>query len=94
MPRPGLLPIAAAVALTVAAGLSIAAEQTRSPPATSLGAPRALPSPQGAGGATPQAKGTAASTGSPAVGSRALTGHEEESTEISPAHTAPDRASE
>ena len=101
MARPGLMPIAAAVALTVAAGLSIAAEHARSSPAAAL----ALPAPQGtsdAGGdhkaagvrAAPQAKGTAAAAPPPAVGSRALTGSEEEGSKMRPPRAPADRGSE
>ena len=105
MARPALMPIATAVALTVASGLSIAAEHVRSSPAVALGALLKLPAPQGtsdAGGdrkaaddATgSQAKGTAAAPPPPAVGSRALTGSEEENSKILPARAPADRASE
>ncbi|MFZ1105519.1 MAG: hypothetical protein WAN86_22125 [Hyphomicrobiaceae bacterium] len=101
MARPGLMPIATAVALTVAAGLSIAAEHAGSSPAAAL----ALSAPQGTGdaggdrkaaddAAESQAKGTAAAAPPPGVGSRALTGSEEEGSRISPARTPADRASE
>jgi hypothetical protein len=81
MARPALLPIAAAVALTMAAGLSIAAEHARSSPAAAL----ALPASQGTaeagvagkaanGAAEAQTKGVAGTAPAPAVGSRALTG--------------------
>jgi hypothetical protein len=91
------------MALTVAAGLSIAAEHARSSPAAALGAPLALRGHQGAGDggsdgkvagdkAAPQAKSTAA--GSPGVGSRALTGNEEVRSKMSRSRAPADRAPE
>jgi hypothetical protein len=95
------MPIATAVALTVAAGLSIAAEHARSSPTAAL----ALPAPQGTGdaggdrkaaedAAESPTKGTAAAARPLAVGSRALTGSEEEGFKKSPPRTAADRVSE
>jgi hypothetical protein len=87
MVRPGLMPIACAVALTAAAGLSMAAEHARSFHAAAVGSPVALPAPPGTdhadtgrdaadGGAVDGAE--AAVAPSPSVGSRALTGTDEE----------------
>ena len=64
MARPGLTPIAAAVALTVAAGLSIAAEHARSSPAAAL----ALPAPQGTGDAGGDHKAAGVSGGTSGEG--------------------------
>jgi hypothetical protein len=96
------MPIATAVALTVAAGLSIAAEHARSSPTAALGAPLAPQGTGDAGGdrkaaedaAESQTKGTAAAARPLAVGSRALTGSEEEGFKKSPPRTAADRVSE
>jgi hypothetical protein len=89
MRRPGLMPIASAVMLTVAAGLSIAAEHAYSSHPVAHGVPLALPAPQGTGdtdigsnaadvSAASQAKAGATAAKLPAVGSRALTGNDEE----------------
>ena len=89
MRRPGLMPIASAVTLTVAAGLSIAAEHACFPHAAGRGAPLVLPAPQSTGDgdigsnaadvrAASQVKGGTTAAKSPAVGSRALTGNGEE----------------
>jgi hypothetical protein len=87
MARPGLMPVASAVALTVAATLSIAGEHARSLPRAADGMPLAQRLLQGAGvgGASgeaaedrvaSQAKGGVTVAPSLAVGSRGLTGHD------------------
>jgi hypothetical protein len=90
MARPGFMPLASATALTVAAGLSIAVEQARSYPAPALGALLVHPVLVGMGDggagsvaardavATPAKDATAVAPSPAAVGSRALTGPEEE----------------
>jgi hypothetical protein len=77
MRGPGLVPIVCAVALTIAAGLAIAAKHACSFHAEACGAPIALPAPQRTGDAdfgstaagirvASQAKGSAAAVRSPA----------------------------